>query len=159
MKILVDTREQQPWDFGIYGCETAAATQKTGDYTVEGYEDLIVIERKRSTGELAMNLGKKSKQFEAEMERMLGFRYRYLICEFPSERFIEFPKGSTIPRKMWPKIPMNGKFMFSRLMKWCEHYGVEAIFCNNKGEAEKEAWRVIQEAVSIIDAEKEEGLH
>lgn len=155
MKIIVDTREQQPWDFSIFGYEMVRATVNTGDYTIEGHEKLIAIERKKSTGELALNLGKKSKQFEAEMERMLQYRFRYIICEFPSERFIEFPKGSTIPPKLWPKVRMNGKFMFSKLMRWCEHYGVEAIFCNNRGEAEAEAARLIGEAIKVIDEEKE----
>ena len=75
-KILIDTREKQGWNFeGFEKCEAQEVIGlKTGDYTLEGLETSLCIERKASTGEVALNLGKKRKTFEAEMDRASQFR-------------------------------------------------------------------------------------
>ena len=52
--IIVDTREQTPWEFGFHN--TAKRKLDTGDYSMEGYESLFTIERKRSVSEIANNL-------------------------------------------------------------------------------------------------------
>ena len=53
-KIIIDTREQQPWVFEDY--TTANEKLDTGDYSIEGMEDLLCIERKHSIGEIANNI-------------------------------------------------------------------------------------------------------
>ena len=44
LTILVDTREQHPWEFPA-GFHSEPATLSTGDYSVRGLEDLIAVER------------------------------------------------------------------------------------------------------------------
>ena len=51
--IIIDTREQQPWTFEHY--TTANRKLDTGDYSVEGLENLLAIERKKSINEIANN--------------------------------------------------------------------------------------------------------
>ena len=82
--ILRDTREKNGWDFESHNKVLAVAKWglKTGDYTARGLEKDLVIERKASTGEIAMNIDKKRKAFEAEIERMSSFRWKYILCEF-----------------------------------------------------------------------------
>jgi len=115
--ILKDTREKQGWDFeSSEKCEAQIDIGlKTGDYTLEGLETSLCIERKASTGELAMNLGKKRKTFEAEIERMSHFRWAYIICEFSIDDLMMFPERSGIPQSKWRFIRMNGKFMWRKL--------------------------------------------
>lgn len=43
--IIIDTREQIPWEFGYHN--TAKMKLDTGDYSIQGYEDIIAIEQKR----------------------------------------------------------------------------------------------------------------
>ena len=52
--IIIDTREQQPWVFEQY----VVANKKldTGDYSIEGYENIFAIERKKSINEIANNI-------------------------------------------------------------------------------------------------------
>lgn len=146
MIILQDTAEKLPWDFGIYGnVSQEKYNLNTGDYTVRGCEHLLAIERKRSTGEIATNLGIKWRQFHDELKRMKEFPHKYLICEFPFENLLSFPKNSGIPEKHWKKIRMNGKFLVSRLMKACDEYGIEVIFCNSKNEAQSAAYSIFKE--------------
>ena len=53
------------------------STLHTGDYTLEGFEDVVCIERKACVSEIAMNLGKKKNAFNAEMERMKTSPFRF----------------------------------------------------------------------------------
>ena len=74
--VIQDTREQDGWFFSPYDkCEgMERSTMLTGDYTLKGYEDVVCIERKASVAEIAMNLGKKKKPFQEEMQRMIFLR-------------------------------------------------------------------------------------
>ncbi len=63
--IIVDTREQQPWNFKTYG--TVSQKLDTGDYSIEGLENLVAIERKKSVNEFATNITEK--RFKDWVER------------------------------------------------------------------------------------------
>ena len=91
--VIKDTREQDGWFFSPYdrcsGMEVS--TMKTGDYTIKGYEDLVCVERKGSVTEIATNLGKKKKTFQAEMERMKAFDFRFILLEFSASDVLDYP--------------------------------------------------------------------
>lgn len=137
--IVQDTRENQPWDFSFYGIDKVRKTLKTGDYTLLGYEDKLCIERKKSTGELATNLGTKSKQFWAELNRMKDYQYRYLILEFSRDTLSKFPLNSGIPRKYLSKLRMNSNYMISCLDRIENDYDITVIFSSSVNEAVEEA--------------------
>ena len=82
LKIIIDTREQHPFDFSGYHCETERGTLHTGDYSIVGMTDKIVIERK-SVGDLAacMTIGRD--RFERELERMREFEAAAVVVEEP----------------------------------------------------------------------------
>lgn len=147
MIILSDSSEKMPWDFSFYHqCEAQEeANLNTGDYTIKGMEHLLVIERKRNAGEISINLGQKWKPFLKEFQRMAEFPHKYLICEFPFEDLLNFPVNSGIPKYLWSKIRVTGKFLASRLTKTCEEYGVELIFAANREEAQSIAMNIFKE--------------
>lgn len=148
-KILKDNQEKKGWDFNSYDCEVKIVNLPTGDYTVEGKEEYLCIERKASTGELAINLGKAKRAFLAEFERMKTFKHKYLICEFPESYFFCFPEKSNIPKSSWPKIRMNGKYIYKSITDLCDKYKVKLIFCSNKIEAEQACISIITEITGI----------
>jgi hypothetical protein len=145
MIILQDNKEKTPWTLNFYTeCEAQESIHlETGDYTIKGLEDKVRIERKHSTGELAMNLGRKSKQFQEELRRLKLYPHRYLICEFPLDYIMMFPKKSGIPKTQWKYIRMHGKFMYARLMDWIETYDITPYFCENRAAAERKALEVL----------------
>ena len=149
--VIQDTREKNGWNFDIYdSCiGTLSKGLKTGDYTIEGREDFLIIERKATTAELALNLGKKRVQFEAELERMMSFQYPYIICEFSESRLMQFPRGSSIPKRRWRYLRMNGKFMRKKLHDYEEKYGVEIIFCENRHSAEEKAVEIFEKILEV----------
>jgi len=150
--ILKDTREKNGWNFDSFDRCIAVANWglKTGDYTVRGLEKDLVIERKASTGELAMNLGKKRKAFENEVSRMSHFRWKYIIFEFSIDDLMNFPKNSGIPKKQMQYVRMNGKFMWKKLREYEEEYGVELIFAQDKENAEQRAIMIFDKVSEIL---------
>ena len=156
--ILKDTREKQGWDFeSSEKCEAQIDIGlKTGDYTLEGLETSLCIERKASTGELAMNLGKKRKTFEAEIERMSHFRWAYIICEFSIDDLMTFPQNSGIPKSKWKFIRMNGKFMWRKLSEYEEDHGIQIVFCDDRETAKDRVLRIFDDVTEILSREESE---
>lgn len=138
MKIIIDTREKRCLDFGIYDVEIIHRKLDAGDYSLEGYEDILAIERKASTGELNRNVNESNsrlKQFEAELDKMSSMKYKYIICEFSLEDFYLFPENSGIPKKRWPYLKRGGMFILKSLNELAEKYGIEVIYCGTRFDA------------------------
>ena len=148
MIIIQDTREKQPWNFEAYdGVEQVVAKIDAGDYVIQGQEQLIAIDRKKSVSELSINLGAQHQRFARELERMGNFEHRYVICEFPYEKLVMFPKGANLPKHVLKKIRVSGKFLVRRVEELSEKYGVKFLFCMNRMEAQDRAMELICEAI------------
>lgn len=144
MIVLYDTREKTPWKFDFYDCEVEEHCLKTGDYSIKGKEDLVCIERKKSTGELSINIGLKWKPFNEELTRMSGYRFKFLICEFPIEYLDQFPKNSGIPKRMLDKLRITPQFLKKRLFDTCYRNEIELIFCSSREEAERKVYEILK---------------
>lgn len=85
--LIRDTREKKGKGF-VWRASSTVKTMVTrkldyGDYSVEGYESIVAIERKGSPSELLSNiLTKDSARFKRELMVLSGFPYAYIICEF-----------------------------------------------------------------------------
>lgn len=163
MIIIRDTREKTPWEFSH--CEEVSKVQACkldeGDYTTkevlrleqETGRKIVRIERKASTVELSLNLGRNRATFERELERLSEYEYKYLLMEFSEDELYLFPKGSGIPKnKMYRKnkkgnmvlaIKMNGPYMIKLLHDYRDKYGIELIFANDRDRAEQIAMELL----------------
>ena len=63
--VIRDTREREGYHFSKFDKCLGMVVRKldTGDYSLVGLEDKICIERKGCVEEIAINFGKKKKQF------------------------------------------------------------------------------------------------
>lgn len=149
MIIIQDTREKEPWNFSSFSnCKGQIVSKvDAGDYIIQGKETLITIDRKKSPAELANNLGMYRERFANEMQRMQDFTHRYVICEFPYELLLMFPKGSGLPKQVQRKIRARGKFLASQVQRLSEEYDVKFLFCSNREEAQERAMELFQEAI------------
>lgn len=143
--ILIDTREQQPWEFP----EFAVANRKldTGDYSIEGLEKIFTIERKRSVSEIAGNITEK--RFTNELERMVEFRHKFILMEFTLNSLLDYPVGSTVPRRLWNSLKITGKYLLKALTEISIKYNVHIIYCGNKDNAEEVALSIMKRMVEI----------
>ncbi len=113
--VIRDTREQQGWDFPKRDrcLGTDERFLKTGDYSVDGYESVFVVERKRNTSELAQNI--IDDRFERELQRMEEFRFGFVVCEFNLEDIVRYPRNSGIPSSKWKDLRITPQFMMKRV--------------------------------------------
>jgi len=81
--VVVDTREKYPFDFGrlknwIIGTKSQAL--KVGDYSIEGMETLLVLERKTLT-DLITTVIQERQRFFKQCEKMSKYRWKALLIE------------------------------------------------------------------------------
>lgn len=146
--IVKDTREQLGWNFEFFDCCTVEEeVLTTGDYTVRGLEDIVVLERKSLVCELAQNLGSDWRRFEAEFDRLIDFEHKYIICEFSLEDVNRFPVGSGIPKKLWKKLRINSKYIKNKLFEETANRDIQVIFAGNKDRAEETAIDIFKKVI------------
>lgn len=122
--IIEDTREQTPLDFsGHRGVESVRSGLKTGDYSVQGYEDKICFERK-SIPDLVGTLIGGHERFLREMDRMKGFQVKYILVEHTAGTVYRYCE-----RHGW-----EYKFdtIMQSLLAYACHYGVRIRFCKDR---------------------------
>lgn len=111
--VIRDTREhdQHGWTFQArspcLGTKTRAL--KTGDYSVEGFEDRFAIERKRNAAELAGCLFQS--RFHRELDRLDLFEHPYVFLEFSMEDLVNFPVNSGIPKSKWRHLKVRAPLL------------------------------------------------
>ncbi len=135
--VVKDTREQKGYWFSNYDKCGGMVDRKldTGDYSIEGFEDVLCIERKASVSEIANNMGKKKDSFHREIERMDKFRFPFLICEFSLDDVMNFPEGSDIPLQKRQFMKISPKYLLKCFMDYQVNYNVKVLFCGNKDNA------------------------
>lgn len=131
--IIIDTREQQPWSFDNY--TKAHKKLDTGDYSIEGLENILTIERKKSSSEFATNIVES--RFKDVIMRLSQFKYSFLLLEFNLEDLLIYPIGSTVPKKMWDKVKITPAFLIKNILELQLNHNIKVIFCGNASNAEK----------------------
>jgi DNA excision repair protein ERCC-4 len=77
LTVIVDTREQLPLELSM---RTIRGTLPTGDYSVLGFEEYVVVERK-SLPDLIGCMTTGRHRFERELQRMRSYEARAVIVE------------------------------------------------------------------------------
>lgn len=153
MIILQDNKEKLPWNFEFYDfCKGQKVTHlKTGDYIIEEHPNLVVIERKRSTGEIAINFGSKWKTFQKELERMRdSFLLKYAVFEFSQQDVLDYPRRSGVPKELWHKLKITGNLLNKRIGELAK-YDVQVIFADTRENAERITARLLKESLLYLE--------
>lgn len=138
--VVVDTREQQPWEFGLH--VTAKRKLETGDYSIEGLEHILCIERKKSVSEIANNITEK--RFVDVLERMSKIQYPFILFEFDLEDVYSYPVGSDIPKKLWDSLKISANYILKYLTLIQLNYNIHLLFCGDAENAEKMAVSIMK---------------
>ena len=149
LKIIRDTREQDPLDFGGYPVEIGVDTFSAGDYSLAGHDmpndDFsIIIERKKNCSELINNLGAKWEQFEREMLALSKFKFARIVVCGPNNFEYLVTKGLT-------KLSLN--FIYKRIAQIEIDYGVPMIFAGDRANTENYIYRLFRELDGRISNE------
>lgn len=123
--IIRDSREKDGsgWDFRASANCTGMEVKKldTGDYSIKGYEDLIMIERK-TIGDLWGSLTLQRERFMKEMERAREYPVRYLIIEGSLKEINSGFRYSQV----------RPEFILASLMSLQIKYGVHVMFTDSR---------------------------
>lgn len=79
MRLVIDTRERDPWSFPA-GIPFVRRSLCAGDYSLEGLEQQVAIERK-SRDDLVRTLIHDRRRFADELARLSGYRFAAVVVE------------------------------------------------------------------------------
>lgn len=143
--IIVDTREQKPWSFSTQA--TANHKLDTGDYSIQGYENLLAIERKRNVAEFANNITEK--RFVDVVDRLSKIKHSYILFEFDMEDVMRYPIGSDIPKRLWDKIRISPAFIMKHIIDLQIDHNIKIMFCGDSDNAEKVALSIMRKVYKM----------
>lgn len=152
--IIVDTREQTPWEFDNYS--VANRKLDTGDYSIEGLENVFTIERKRSVSEIANNITEK--RFDDVLNRLKNYEHKFMLLEFTLNNVMDYPIGSTVPKKLWGSLKITGKYILKYLTEINIKYGIHTIYCGNRDNAEEVAVCIMKRMVELYGKSKSSNI-
>jgi ERCC4-type nuclease len=133
--IIVDTREQMPWEFGLH--TTSRTKLDTGDYSIDGFQNLLAIERKRSVSEIATNITES--RFNDVVNRLSKIPHAFMLFEFDIMDVYNYPVGSEIPKKMWDKLKISGNYIMKILTEIQLNHNIHILYCGSSSTAERVA--------------------
>lgn len=115
--IVIDTREQKPYRFSA----SVVRTLPTGDYSIEGMEHRVAIERKTKEDAYS-SLGAQRRRFEREVTRLAQFEYGAVVIESTLCGFLHAPSYSHLtPRSA-----------VASLLAWSVKYRVHVFFAGDR---------------------------
>ena len=122
--ITTDSREQLSLDFAKFrGVSSVRGTLKTGDYSIQGYEDQITFERK-SVQDLVGTLTSGHTRFLREMERMRSFKAKYILIEHTPDILYNYCAKHGWQRKF--------NTIIQSLLAYACHYQCRVRFCKDR---------------------------
>jgi DNA excision repair protein ERCC-4 len=78
--IVVDTREQEPYSFCSPTLQTIRRALPAGDYSIEGFETLIAVERK-SLDDYVKTIINDKERFKRELLKLQMYRAACIVVE------------------------------------------------------------------------------
>jgi ERCC4-type nuclease len=149
--IIRDTKEKKGkgWFFDYYKntCSCISHKLDAGDYTIEGLEDIIMIERKGNVGELFMNLGVGAKNFWKKMDKLSKVKYPFLILEMSVSDIYYGSKYSNV----------SPNYVISCLMGIMMRMKINVIFLGSSKNNDRFAYTLLRKAYEreVMGSEEE----
>lgn len=117
--LIVDEREKLPYSYFGNNVIIKTATLKTGDYTIEGHEDLFTLERK-SLDDYVNSLLKE--RFYKELKRLESFKFKAIIVEGSLEEI----------RLRDYSCNIHAQSVFEKTSEILVDYKIPVIFCGDR---------------------------
>lgn len=139
MKIIVDTREQNPFTFsGAWYAdkhvETMPGTLSVGDYSLAGLTDRVAVERKE-LGDLVQCLGRERDRFERELMRAAALDAFAVVIEAP---WSDLAGGRY-------RSQLNPHSACQSILAFAGRYRIPFLFAGTRQAAEYMAWGFLKQ--------------
>jgi len=130
-RIAIDTREQLRYQFDGY--ESFRTTLATGDYSLEGFEDRLAVERKNHSDAWGC-LTEGRKRFERCLERLSLLDRSAIVIESSMVEFV-------IPPLQVKRV--NAATAMGSYISWSTKYRIPVFFAENRQWAERVTLRIL----------------
>jgi len=118
--IVIDTRESLPYEFPA-PVKTVTKKLDAGDYSLEGFESFIIIERK-TLADAYGTIGQGRERFVKELEKFKNYEYAAIVIESDLKNFLQPP----------PYSKLNPKSAINSLLMWSIRYKTYVFFAHNR---------------------------
>lgn len=118
--IVIDSREQNPLVFPP-SVRVVVAGLKTGDYSLEGFEDQVSLERKELCDLLAC-IGRERDRFQRELERLALLDYGAIVIEGTLADVLAGSERSLV----------SGRAAVGSLLAWSVDYRLPVFFAGDR---------------------------
>jgi ERCC4-type nuclease len=144
--VVIDTREGHPWTFDGLEADadrkyrplivpTVTAGLKSGDYSIQGAEHLVAVERK-SLADLYSTLGQQRERFERELVRLAAMEFAAVVVEAGWAAVLNDPPATS---KLRPKT------VYRSVLAWQQRFPrVHWWLADTRSFAERTAFRILQ---------------
>jgi ERCC4-type nuclease len=137
MKVIIDSREQEPFAFQherYAGIEIEAGTLDTGDYSLVGLADKVAVERK-SLPDLVASLGRERERFAREMQRAAALDS---FCVVVEATWADLAGGKY-------RSQMNPHSACQSVLAFACRYRVPFLFAGSRAGAEYACWGFLRQ--------------
>lgn len=145
MKIVIDSREQTPFQFegfkGKYHVETVRASLDSGDYSLAGFENAVAVERKE-LGDLIGCLSHDRDRFTRELARLRGYDSPAIVVEAP----FSYIQGGRYRSKMNPDAAVQSLYSIM------QEYRIPFFFAPDRGRAEHFTFHFLRHFLRHVEA-------
>lgn len=138
--IVIDTRERWPYPFK--GHLTIRNTLPYGDYSIQGFENQITIERK-TLNDLLVCFGKERNRFMAEMEGLARYKTKALI--------VESTYNSVLHHRQFSKLHRNSAK--GSVAKLIADYCIPVLFVGSRAFGEELILSIFKQAMENLRME------
>jgi ERCC4-type nuclease len=143
--VLIDTREQRPFQFdaipladgadGILQVPISRLALPSGDYSLDGYATAVAVERK-SVADLYGTVGQGRDRFVRELERLNEFAFAAVVIE---------GEWSTILDNPPPRVRLSPRSVYRLVLAWQQRFPrVHWWACPDRDFAEYTTFRILE---------------
>lgn len=141
MILLVDSREQLPFDFGRWEVQVQTEALPCGDYSLPGFQDRAAIERKGLDDLIACLMGDNRDRFEKELNRARRFE---LFCVVVEASLEDVSRGNY-------RSQMKPHAALQSVVALYVRYNTPFLFCGSRAGAEYMAYSLLSKYIYEIE--------
>lgn len=144
LTVIVDTREQEPYGFTRAGLTVIRRALGAGDYSVEGYESSLAVERKSLADFVGTVITARTRFFK-ELDKLQRFTRACVVVEASiADVFAHRYRSQAAP-----------KAIFGAAMQITVDLNIPVFFCGDRGQAREFVEAYLVRAVDAVDAARD----
>jgi len=139
--IIVDSREQAPYEFDLTRFSVERSALPAGDYSLVGSETRVAVERK-SLADFAQTVIRQRKRFHAELRKLAECEFACVVVEGSLRDVLEGNYGTGA----------HPNAVFGAAVSICVDWRIPVYFCGDRQTARRfvegyleRCWRAIHE--------------